>query len=166
MTSSASTFPLDAYHQARLELWRSACISPESTEPLVQVGIEAVLAWLRVDAATPGALMELYGLPHGPLGPQLSLVASLLDPAQPTSDHHPQRLCLQRSRNFRPSVRRSGSRPSNLPWAGEHRSRCCGPTDGMASTPCSTPLQPPTPRETSVPLCLSRINLLVRLQVV
>ena len=26
MTSAASTFPLDAYHQARLELWRSASI--------------------------------------------------------------------------------------------------------------------------------------------
>jgi len=72
MTSSASTFPLHAYHRARLELWRSASIElsigPESTDPLVQVGIEAVLAWLRVDAATPAALLELYGLPHGALG--------------------------------------------------------------------------------------------------
>ena len=67
MTSSASTFPLDAYHQARLELWRSASIElsigPESTDPLVQVGIEAVLAWLRVDAATPAALLELSACP-------------------------------------------------------------------------------------------------------
>src|ERR1700730_17154748 len=84
MTSSASTFPLDAYHQARLELWRSASIEislgQDSTDLLVQVGVEAVLAWLRVDAATPAALLELYGLPHGALGLQLRLVGSLLDP--------------------------------------------------------------------------------------
>ena len=97
MTSSASTFPLDAYHQARLELWRSASIElsigPESTDPLVQVGIESVLAWLRVDAATPAALLELYGLPHCALGLQLRLVGSLLDLAPPPTEHHPSRLC-------------------------------------------------------------------------
>jgi len=97
MTSSASTFPLDAYHQARLELWRSASIElsigPESTDPLVQVGIESVLAWLRVDAATPAALLELYGLPHGALGLQLRLVGSLLDSATSPTVHHPSRLC-------------------------------------------------------------------------
>ena len=97
MTSSASTFPLDAYHQARLELWRSASIElsigPESTDPLVQVGIESVLPWLRVDAATPAALLELYGLPHGALGLQLRLVGSLLDPALSPTEHRPSRLC-------------------------------------------------------------------------
>ncbi len=97
MTSSAPTFPLDAYHQARLELWRSASIElsigPESTDPFVQVGIQAVLAWLRVDALTRGTLMELYGMPHGPLGQQLRLIGSLLDPAQSPTDHHPPRLC-------------------------------------------------------------------------
>ena len=99
MTSSASTFPLDAYHQARLELWRSASIElsigPESTDPLVQVGIEAILAWLRVDAATPGALLKQYGLPHGALGLQLRLVGSLLDPALSPTEHRPSRLCCQ-----------------------------------------------------------------------
>src|SRR5713226_6442234 len=94
MTSSASTFPLDAYYQARLELWRSASIElsigSESTDPLVQVGIEVVLAWLRVDAATPEALLKLYGLPHGALGLQLRLIGSLLDaPPSPTDHHHP-----------------------------------------------------------------------------
>jgi len=97
MTSSSSTFPLDAYHQARLELWRSASIElsigPESTDLLVQAGIEAVLAWLHTDTATPSALLELYGRPHGPLGRQLRLVGSLLDPAQAATDYHPPRLC-------------------------------------------------------------------------
>jgi hypothetical protein len=97
MTSTASTFPLDAYHQTRLELWRSASIELsiglESTDPLVQVGIEVVLAWLRVDAATPGALLKLYGLPHGALGLQLRLIGSLLDTAPSPTDHHPSRLC-------------------------------------------------------------------------
>jgi hypothetical protein len=96
MTSSRPTFPLDAYHQGRLELWRSASvelsIGPESTDPLVQTGIEAVLAWLHTDAPTPTALLELYGRPHGPLGLQLRLVSSLLTP-----DHspaaQPPRLC-------------------------------------------------------------------------
>jgi hypothetical protein len=96
MTSSISTFPLDAYHQARLELWHSASIElsigPEGMDPLAQAGIEAVLAWLRSDAATPRALLDLYGQPHGPLGSQLSLVGSLIDPTQPPGDHPP-RVC-------------------------------------------------------------------------
>jgi len=97
MTSPASTFQLDAYHRARLELWRSASIElsigPEATDPFVQAGIEAVLAWLQTDGANPNALMELYGHPHGPLGHQLRLVGSLLDPAQSPTDHHLSRLC-------------------------------------------------------------------------
>jgi hypothetical protein len=96
MTSSASTFPLDAYHQARLELWRSASIElsigPESTDPFVQAGIEAVLAWLRSAAASPRALLELYGQPHGPLGRQLRLAGSLLAPTHSPGDHPP-RVC-------------------------------------------------------------------------
>ena len=96
MTSSAFTFPLDGYQQARLDLWRSASIElsigRESTEPLVQAGIEAVLAWLRTDAATPTALLELYGQPHGPLGLQLRLVGSLVDPTHSAADQ-PSRLC-------------------------------------------------------------------------
>ncbi len=90
MTFSTSTFPLDAYHHARLELWHSASIEPsiglEATDPLVQVGIEAVLAWLRTDSATPSVLLDLDGQPHGPLGSQLSLVGSLMDPAQAPAD--------------------------------------------------------------------------------
>ena len=85
----ASTFvsrPLDAYAQARLDLWRAASIElsigPEATDALVQAGIEAVLAWLRSEAATPQALLDLYGQTHGPLGHQLRLVGSLLDPEQ------------------------------------------------------------------------------------
>jgi hypothetical protein len=93
MTFSTSTFPLEAYHHARLELWHSASIElsigPEATDPLVQAGIEAVLAWLRTDAATPRVLLDLYGQPHGPLGSQLSLVGSLMGPAQAPADHTP-----------------------------------------------------------------------------
>jgi hypothetical protein len=96
MTFSTSTFPLDAYHHARLELWHSASIElsigPEATDPLVQAGIEAVLAWLRTDAATPRVLLDLYSQPHGPLGSQLNLVGSLMDPAQAPADHAP-RVC-------------------------------------------------------------------------
>jgi hypothetical protein len=96
MTSSACTFPLDAYRQARLELWRSASIElsigPEGTDPLVQTDIEAVLAWLRTGAEAPGVLLDLYGQPYGPLGSQLHLVGSLLDPAQPAGGHPP-RVC-------------------------------------------------------------------------
>jgi len=96
MTFSTSTFPLDAYHHARLELWHSASIEPsiglEATDSLVQVGIEAVLAWLRTDSATPSVLLDLDGQPHGPLGSQLSLVGSLMDPAQAPADQPP-RVC-------------------------------------------------------------------------
>lgn len=84
---------LDSYNQARLDLWRAASIElsigPEATAPLVQAGIEAVLAWLRADAASPTALLHLYGQPHGPLGRQLLLVGSLLDPQQPAAARHP-----------------------------------------------------------------------------
>jgi len=96
MTSSPSTFPLDGYHQARLDLWRSASIElsigPECTDPLVQAGIEGVLAWLHADAATPTALLEMYGQPHGPLGLLLRLVGSLLGQTQSAGDQ-PSRLC-------------------------------------------------------------------------
>jgi hypothetical protein len=83
MTSSASTFPVDGYHRVRLDLWRSASvelsIGPEGTDPFVQAGVEAVLAQLRTDTKTPGALFDLYGRPHGPLASQLRLVSSLLN---------------------------------------------------------------------------------------
>jgi hypothetical protein len=96
MTSSASAFPLAGCYKARLDLWRSASIElsigPEITDPLVQTGIEAVLASLRTDASTPAALLDLYGQAHGPLGSQLRLVGSLLDSAQARSEQ-PARLC-------------------------------------------------------------------------
>ena len=83
MASTLASRRLDAYAQARLDLWRAASIElstgPEATDALVQAGIEAVLAWLRGEAATPQALLDLYGQPHGPLGGQLRLVGSLLD---------------------------------------------------------------------------------------
>ena len=84
MASTLAPRRLDAYAQARLDLWRAASIElsigPEATDALVQAGIEAVLAWLRGEATTPQALLDLYGQPHGPLGGQLRLVGSLLDP--------------------------------------------------------------------------------------
>ena len=96
MTSFTSAFPLAGCYKARLDLWRSASIElsigPEITDPLVQTGIEAVLALLRTDARTPTALLDLYGQPHGPLGSQLRLVGSLLDSAQARSEQ-PARLC-------------------------------------------------------------------------
>ena len=93
MNSPTPTFSLDPYHQARLDLWHSASIElsigPESADPLVQASIETVLTWLRGDGSTPKVLLDLYGQPHGPLGPQLHLVGSLLDPEQPAPAEPP-----------------------------------------------------------------------------
>ena len=95
MTSPTVTHRYDAYQQARLDLWRAASIElsigPEGTAPLVQAAIEAILAWLRPDATTPRMLLDLYGQPHGPLGPQLGLVGSLLNSEQ-SEDASPPRL--------------------------------------------------------------------------
>ena len=41
------------------------------------------------DGSTPKVLLDLYGQPHGPLGPQLQLVGSLLDPEQPAPTEPP-----------------------------------------------------------------------------
>lgn len=96
MASALAPRRLDAYAQARLDLWRAASIElsigPEATDALVQAGIEAVLAWLRGETTTPQALLDLYGQPHGPLGHQLSLVGSLLDPEQAGVPQGPPRL--------------------------------------------------------------------------
>jgi hypothetical protein len=55
----------------------------ESDDVLVQAAGHAVVAWLRQDAATPGALLDSFSRPGGPLIPQLRLVGSLVhDPAQ------------------------------------------------------------------------------------
>jgi hypothetical protein len=81
-------FHLDRYQQARVELWHSAsielAIGPESSDPFVQAGFHAVLAWLRGEVGTPQALLETFGRPHGPLGPQLQLAGSVVhDPDSP-----------------------------------------------------------------------------------
>jgi hypothetical protein len=96
MASTLAYQPLDAYAQARLDLWRAAStelsIGPEATDALVQAGIEAVLAWLRSEVVAPQALLALYGQPHGPLGHQLRLVGSLLHPEQAQVPIGPPRL--------------------------------------------------------------------------
>src|SRR2546423_9883363 len=121
MTSSASTFLLDAYQHARLDLWRSASIElsigPEITDPLVQAGIETVLASLRTDAGTPRILLDVYGQPHGPLGSQLRLVGSLLDTVLAQPDQ-PTRLCwwvvkTAYYRRWLELTRPRGARPPN-----------------------------------------------------
>jgi hypothetical protein len=71
---------LDLYSRIKLELWRAAAADlADATDPLVQAGLHAVLAWLRHDACDTATLLELFGRPHGPLGPQLRLMGSLLD---------------------------------------------------------------------------------------
>jgi hypothetical protein len=73
---------LDLYNRSKLELWRVAADSlaeaPVGANPLVQTGLHLVLAWLRYEAGDPASLLELFGRPHGPLGPQLHLVGSVL----------------------------------------------------------------------------------------
>ena len=96
MDSTLPSRRLDAYAQARLDLWRAASIElsigPEATDPFVQAGIEAVLAWLRVEVTTPITLLALYGQPHSPLGDQLRLAGSLLPGSAPGAVEPP-RLC-------------------------------------------------------------------------
>ncbi len=82
------TFHLDGRDRAKLELWRAASIElsigHEGNDPFVQAGVHAVLEWLRADATTPQELLDLFGRPHGPLGPQLRLVGSVVhDPDYP-----------------------------------------------------------------------------------
>jgi hypothetical protein len=89
-------FRLSPYERARVDLWRNASvelsIGRQSSDPLVQAAVEAVLAWLRSDAETPRALLDLYERPHGPLGAQLHLVGTLLHPEEPPT-LGPPRLC-------------------------------------------------------------------------
>ena len=96
MASAPTPWRLDAHARARLDLWRAASIElslgPEATDALVQAGIGAVLAWLRGEAVTPQALLNLYGQPHGPLGHQLRLVGTLLDPGRAQAPIEPPRL--------------------------------------------------------------------------
>jgi hypothetical protein len=83
VNSATAALQLDRYQQAQLDLWRSAavelCIGPESVDPLVQTGVETVLACLRAEVATPARLLGLYAQPHGPLASHLRLVSCLLD---------------------------------------------------------------------------------------
>lgn len=73
---------LDLCSRSKIELWRTAsdglADTPIGANPLVQVGLHLVLAWLRHDAGDPASLLGLFGRPHGPLGPQLRLVGSVL----------------------------------------------------------------------------------------
>ena len=88
-TTPPQLVQVDASIQRKVDLWRAASIElsigPEATDPLVQVGVRAVLASLRA-VPSARALLETYSTPHGPLVQQLELVGSLLDPnhdAQP-----------------------------------------------------------------------------------
>jgi hypothetical protein len=79
---------LDLYSRSKVELWRVAAeglaAATMGTDPLVQAGQHAVLAWLGHDARDAASLLELFGRPHGPLGPQLRLLGSLLDSPDPS----------------------------------------------------------------------------------
>jgi hypothetical protein len=87
---------LDLYSRSKVELWRAAADelarSPDNRDPLVQAGLHALLAWLRADATESTTLLDLFGRPHGPLGPQLRLIGSLLgEPDPPDSVRLPRR---------------------------------------------------------------------------
>jgi hypothetical protein len=79
---------LDLYSRSKVELWREAAHSLAEAalgaDPLVQAGLHAVLAWLRHDACDTATLLELFGRTHGPLGPQLRLLGTLLDGPDPS----------------------------------------------------------------------------------
>jgi len=87
VASTPSPFTLDRYGQTMLNLWHAASLrltaGPESDGVLVQAAGHAVVAWLRQDAATHGALLDTFSRPGGPLVPQLRFVGSLVhDPTQ------------------------------------------------------------------------------------
>ena len=96
MSRSATRLRLDAYNQAKVHLWQAAAVdlatSADHSDPLVQAGLHAVLAWLRTETTEPLVLLELFGRPAGPLGAQLRLLGSLLlQPGHPPSGHAPKR---------------------------------------------------------------------------
>jgi hypothetical protein len=82
MATTPSPFTLDPYGQTMVDLWQAAShrltVGPESDDVLVQAAGHAVIAWLKQDAPTSAALLEAFGLPGGPLIPQLRLVGSLV----------------------------------------------------------------------------------------
>ena len=88
MPTADSLLRLDLYSRNKVELWRVAAVglvdNHADSNPLVQAGLHAVVAWLRYDAHDPMTLLELFGRPHGPLGPQLRLLGSLLDDPRPS----------------------------------------------------------------------------------
>ena len=86
-TTPPSPFTLDRYGQTMVNLWHAASLrltaGPESHDVLVQAARHAVVAWLRQDAGTLGALLDTFSRPGGPLVPQLRFVGSLVhDPTQ------------------------------------------------------------------------------------
>ena len=90
MTALSSSDTLDPFSQGKVELWYAASlelsIGPEADDPFVQAAVHAILEWLRSEA-TPGALVESFGRPHGSLGPQLRFAGSLLgDPSAPSAE--------------------------------------------------------------------------------
>ena len=82
MPTSDTSPRLDLCSRSKVELWRIAADgllgSSVGDTPLVQTGLHLVLAWLRFDTGDPASLLGLFGRPHGPLGPQLRLVGSVL----------------------------------------------------------------------------------------
>ena len=86
MVSNSSSYTLDPNSQGKVDLWHAASlelsIGPEADDPFVQAAVHAILEWLRGEAAAPRELVDAFGRPHGPLGPQIQLAGSLLrDPA-------------------------------------------------------------------------------------
>ena len=87
MATTPSPFTLDPYGQTMVKLWHAAsarlAAGHEFDDVLVQAAGHAVVAWLRQDAPTPGALLGAFSQPGGPLIPQLRFVGSLVhDPSQ------------------------------------------------------------------------------------
>jgi hypothetical protein len=76
---------VDASTHRKVDLWRAASIElsigPEATDPLVQAGVHAILASLRLNIPSASALVQAYSTPHGPLCRQLELVGSLVGPS-------------------------------------------------------------------------------------
>jgi hypothetical protein len=87
MATTPFPFTLDPYSQTMVNLWHAAShrltAGPESDDVLVQAAGQAVVAWLRQDAAAPRSLLDTFSRPGGPLVPQLRFVGSLV--------HHPDR---------------------------------------------------------------------------
>jgi hypothetical protein len=87
MTTTSSSDTLDPFSKAKVDLWHAASLElslgPEADDPFVQAAVHAILEWLRGEATTPGQLLEVFGRPHGSLGPQLRFAGSfLLDPSE------------------------------------------------------------------------------------